>query len=130
MKKLLFLFLVTIFAFSLSACQPKETPGGNVIPSISGVVAEVDIDLGQSFDALDGVTASDEEDGDLTDSIVVTSIPALTFTDGVATPVDTGDYYITYTITDSDGAEVEEYTTLIVNEVVGGMTVFSDSTFE
>lgn len=130
MKKLLLFLLIISSALIITGCnKDDEVIVENTAPTISGVTAEVDIDLGTAFDALDGVSATDAEDGDLTGDIVVTSIPALTFVDGVATPDATGDYYITYTVADSEGEEVEAYATLSVNPVVGDPEVFIDFEF-
>lgn len=130
MKKLFLALLVTFSVLVVSGC--KSTPPveeENTAPVISGVQAQVDIDLGDSWNALDGITADDTEDGDLTSLVEVTSIPALTFTDGVTTPAETGDYYITYTVIDSEGELVESYTTLTVNAVVGEKVEFIDFLF-
>ena len=131
MKKVLSSFLVLLLSLTLVGCKetdPEPDPE-NVAPVISGVQAVITIDEGTSWDALDGVSASDEEDGDLTSEIVVTSIPELTFVDGVATPAETGDYYITYAVTDSDDETTEAYATLEVNEVVSDPVVYLDFTF-
>lgn len=128
MRKILSVFLMALAVLFVVACQ-EEPVVENVAPTISGVQAEVDIDLGQPWDALEGVTASDTEDGDLTSSIIVTSIPALTITAGVVTPTETGDYYFTYTVEDSDGEVVEEYATLTVLPVVSEKVVYYDYDF-
>lgn len=128
MKKILTLYVLILAVLLLAACQ-DEPAEENVAPTISGVQAEVEIDLGQSWDALDGVAASDPEDGNLTSSIVVTSIPVLTLTEGIVTPSETGDYYFTYTVVDSEGEEVEAYTTLSVLPVVSEKVVFIDYDF-
>jgi hypothetical protein len=130
MKKWFAALLAATLVLTLSACKddtPEDTE--NEAPVLTGIVAEVDIDLGQSWNALDGISATDAEDGDLTADIVISSIPALTFVDGVATPEDTGDYYITYAVTDSDGETTEGYTTLGVNAVMGEPVVFLDFEF-
>lgn len=130
MKKVFLWTLATLALFALAACTEETTTTlPNSAPEISGVLAEVEIFEGESWDALDCVTASDTEDGDLTGDIVITSIPALTVTDGVVTPEDTGDYYFTYSVTDAAGEEVEEYTTLTVKPVVSDKEVFLDYTF-
>ncbi|MBU0996935.1 MAG: carbohydrate binding domain-containing protein [Firmicutes bacterium] len=132
MKKLFLFALATLTLFTLAACKTVEsttTTLPNEAPTISGVVAEVEIFEGESWNVLDGVTASDPEDGVLTEDIVVTSIPALTITAGVVTPENTGDYYFTYAVTDSQGEEVEEYTTLTVKPVVSEKEEFINYEF-
>lgn len=127
MKKVFSLVLGLIFVFVLVGCNQEVSE--NVEPTFSGVQAEHIIDLGQTFDALDGVSANDEEDGDITSSIIVTTLPDLTVTGGEMTPDNVGDYYITYSVTDSSGATVEAYSTLKVMPVVGEKVEFYDVEF-
>ncbi|MCF7930809.1 MAG: DUF5011 domain-containing protein [Acholeplasmataceae bacterium] len=128
MKKIFSVYVLFLAVFVLVACE-KEPVVENQAPTISGVQEEVEIDLGQTWNALDGVTASDPEDGSLTSSIVVTSIPVLTVTDGSVTPTETGDYYFTYTVEDSDGESVEAYATLSVIPVVSEKVIFMEYDF-
>lgn len=68
------------------------------------------ITQGEQFDKLENVTAKDEEDGSLTDKIVVEG----------SVDIDTpGTYYLTYSVTDSKGAkqELKVTITVIKNEV-------------
>ena len=128
MRKILSIYLIVLAVLILSACN--EVPAKeNAAPVISGVQAEVQIDLGQSWNTLNGITASDLEDGNLTSSIIVTSIPVLTITAGIVTPTETGDYYFTYSVEDSDGELVEEYATLSVRPVVSEKVVYYDYNF-
>lgn len=80
-----------------------------VKPVISGA-ADVRIKVGDSFDPMDGVTASDAVDGDLTGDIEVSG------------SVDTqtpGDYEITYSVTNSN----EQTTTVVITVTVEDDTV-------
>lgn len=86
--------------------------GENTKPEIKGVKESITVESNTQFDALEGVTAIDKEDGDLTKKIVVTSIPELSFTDGKATPPRAGTYELTYTVTDSGKLTTEAYSTL------------------
>lgn len=105
---------------ALAGCAPEQTEEGeNTAPFISGVADTATTVAGEQFDALDGVTATDEEDGDLTDSITIESVPALTFTDGVATPTAPGSYELIYSVIDADGAEGNAYCTLTVTRAAG-----------
>ena len=61
---------------------------------------------GQEFDELDGVTATDAEDGNLTDSIQVTSNNVDTNTPGT--------YQITYQVTDKENVSTEKTITITV----------------
>ena len=67
----------------------------NQAPVISGVGNQI-ITVGDSFDFLAGVTATDKEDGDLTDKIEVT---------GSVNTNEEGSYPLTYSVTDSSGIE-------------------------
>lgn len=62
-----------------------------VAPVIKGA-ANVTLHVGDTFDVREGVTAQDNEDGDLTSKIVVT---------GKVNTSQAGRYVITYTVTDS-----------------------------
>ncbi|WP_439443090.1 immunoglobulin-like domain-containing protein [Listeria aquatica] len=67
-----------------------------------------EITVGDSFDPMAGVTATDKEDGDLTSSVTVKS-----------NNVDTskpGTYDVVYTVTDSDGNTTEKTITVTVKE--------------
>ena len=69
------------------------TVRGNSKPYFEGI-KNTTITKGQSFDPLYGIKALDNEDGDLTDKIVV---------NGFVNTDDVGDYTLSYSITDSDG---------------------------
>ena len=115
MKKTFALLLASALSLgALAGCTPAGSDEDNVAPVISGVANTATTVAGEAFDALQGVTASDAEDGDLTESITVESIPDLTFTDGVATPSMPGSYELIYSVVDSDGAEGNAYCTLTV----------------
>ena len=65
------------------------------------------VQLGESFDPLTGVTASDKEDGEITEIEVVKNT------------VDTktsGEYEVTYKVKDSNGGEATKTIKVIVNE--------------
>ncbi len=65
----------------------------NAAPVFSGVENK-SINLGESFDILAGVAATDKEDGDLTSKITV---------DGSVDTTKGGTYTLTYSVTDSEG---------------------------
>ncbi|MDO5601916.1 MAG: glycosyl hydrolase family 18 protein [Oscillospiraceae bacterium] len=68
----------------------------NQAPVLHGVAAKKTIQLGDAFDPMEGVTATDKEDGDLTSKIVVTG------------SVDTsaaGVYLLVYSVKDKEGLE-------------------------
>lgn len=70
------------------------------------------VKLNSNYDAMSEVTANDQEDGDITDRVVVNS--------GEFTTSKTGEYTITYNVTDNDGNVVSAE-----NKVV----VYSDTKF-
>jgi ABC-type glycerol-3-phosphate transport system substrate-binding protein len=92
MKKVLFSILILLGVLTLSACATKR----NQAPVITVENPTQVIQQGDDFDPLDGVTAEDEEDGDLTDQITVSGY-------------ETGDndiigtYAITLSVEDSGG---------------------------
>jgi multiple sugar transport system substrate-binding protein len=65
MKKIFsLLFLVTSVLFITACVEVRNTP-----PALTGVVAEITIDFGDTFDPRAGITAYDEQDKDLTSAI-------------------------------------------------------------
>ena len=84
----------------------STTPETNTAPTINGV-ANKEIYVGDTFNPLTGVTASDKEDGDLTSKITV------------AGSVDTskaGSYTLTYTVADSKGLKATATAVIKVSE--------------
>lgn len=126
MKKGIISLFLLVLILILSACTQKE----NEAPDIIGVQDEVAIELGETWDALEGVTAIDKEDGDLTKQIAITVMPDVPVENGKITPTETGEYYITYSVKDKKGKMTEAYTTLKVLPKVSEETVFIDYTFE
>ena len=111
---------------SVSACGGAS--GDNTAPAISGV-ADQAVEAGTEFDAFAGVAASDKEDGDITDKIVVTSLPEISFSNGKATISDPGSYELTYTVTDKGGLEAKAYATLTVTRQTGEAVVYQTFDF-
>ena len=68
--------------------------GSNEAPVISGA-DDITINLGDTFNPLNGVKASDSEDGDLTSKISI---------NGKVDNTKAGEYTLTYTVSDSKGA--------------------------
>ncbi len=75
-------------------------------PVFSGV-GNKEIKLGDKFDAMEGVTATDKEDGDLTDKIIVT---------GEVDTLKAGSYELVYMVEDSAGHKVEAKAVVTVVE--------------
>ncbi|MCR3906134.1 MAG: extracellular solute-binding protein [Tenericutes bacterium] len=105
MKKIVFIILLTLGILSLSACATRR----NQAPIFEGVEVNQTIQIGEAYDPLDGVTANDREDGDLTASIVV---------DGWEEGDQNfpGSYQIRLSVTDSEG----ETTRVTINLTVEG----------
>lgn len=110
MKKLISILLICALAASLAACGAKKE---NTAPVIHGV-QDLFTEAGTEFDAFAGVTASDEEDGDISAKITVEAMPNLDFKNGKATPATAGSYELTYSVTDKAGLATQAYATLTV----------------
>ncbi len=86
-----------------------------------------EIYLGSEFDPLEGVTATDEEDGDLTSEITY---------EGEVNPNVIGEYQITYKVSDKNGQETTKTVTIkvIVNQEpvinVYDKTIYLNSEFD
>ena len=82
-------------------------------PVIEGI-ADTTIEKGSSFNESDGVTATDNEDGDITNKIVIT---------GTVDENTVGRYTVKYEVTDTDRNNVEVIRTVTVKETnTGGST--------
>ena len=87
-------------------------PRPSLINRIPEIMAEdKTITVGDKFEPLEGVTATDKEDGILTHKIVVLQ-------NNVDTQ-DPGRYTVTYSVTDSKGAKATKTITVIVNPKAG-----------
>lgn len=128
MKKIL--SIVVILALSLMIIAGCGENKENTAPTISGVKDSISVVSGDEFDALADVTATDEEDGDLTSSIAVESIPTLNFVNGKATPASAGTYEITYSVTDSGNLTTEAYATLTVTKKTAEAVQYWTANFE
>ncbi|WP_420812227.1 immunoglobulin-like domain-containing protein [Photobacterium salinisoli] len=78
----------------------------NSAPVLSGV-SDVIVLQGEAFDPLAGVSASDEEDGDLTASVTVS---------GQVDVNTIGSYVLTYSVSDADGLNAEAERTVTVTD--------------
>jgi ABC-type oligopeptide transport system substrate-binding subunit len=82
-------------------------PVVNEAPSIAGA-ADAFLTVGDSFDPLAGITATDPEDGDITADIVLS---------GSVDTMVIGSYTLTYTVEDSEGEEVSVTRTVDVSDI-------------
>ncbi|MBU1141876.1 MAG: DUF5011 domain-containing protein, partial [Firmicutes bacterium] len=107
MKKLFYLFIIFFIAISLVACKndPIEEEPVDATPPLLFGIADVVIDVGSAFDPLDGVTAIDDIDGNISADIVVSG----TYNVNVA-----GIYTINYSVEDAAGNEATGSMQLIV----------------
>ena len=110
-KSIIALILALILALSCFGTFALADNG----PAITGE-ADQTVEAGTEFDALAGLTASDPEDGDLTEMITVEAMPDLSFRNGKTTPETAGEYELIYSVTDKDGNVAEAYATLIVTK--------------
>ncbi|MCD7751963.1 MAG: DUF5011 domain-containing protein [Lachnospiraceae bacterium] len=128
LKKLLASSLACALVLAASGCGSSTTSGENTAPVISGV-EDTAVEAGTEFDAFAAVSASDEEDGDLTSMITVTSTPSLDFVNGKVTVKKAGSYELTYSVTDDDGETVNAYATLTVTKQTADAVVYMDFDF-
>ena len=85
-------------------------PEINEAPILNGVIDKT-INIGDKFNSLEGITANDKEDGDLTDKIVV---------EGNVDTNKVGKYKLTYSVSDSKGETVNKNRTITVEESITG----------
>ncbi|MCD4681559.1 MAG: DUF5011 domain-containing protein [Bacteroidales bacterium] len=96
MKRLTFI-IIPIALLLLSACDKDDKDTNPPVITLEGVNPTI---AGYGLDYVDaGATAYDEEDGDITDKIVVNN--------GVNT-ADTGTYYVRYNVEDNAGNTAQE----------------------
>lgn len=128
MKKIILMVLGLVLTVALFACGDDKGPADKDAPVISGVANKVAI-VEDEVNLLEGVTAKDEVDGDLTANIQVTTLPAMTVTNGKVTPASTGDYEIAYTVKDKAGNVGEAFCTLTVNPKLAPKTKYKEYSF-
>ena len=127
MKKILATFLSAAMLITVTACSSSNS-GENTQPEIIGV-GDKTVEAGQEFNALEGITAQDAEDGDITAKIVVEAMPGLEFKNGKVVPDKAGSYELTYSVTDKGGLTVEEYATLTVTRQTGEAVLYREFDF-
>ncbi|EEH99347.1 glycosyl hydrolase family 18 protein [Clostridium tertium] len=94
----------------------SEKTSTNTAPVINGVTNK-EIKIGSAFNPLTGITASDKEDGDLTNKIVVS---------GTVDTTKAGAYNLTYSVTDSKGLVTTAKATItVVNDTTPEIPTYS-----
>ncbi|HGY9568243.1 TPA: immunoglobulin-like domain-containing protein [Vibrio harveyi] len=89
-------------------------------PVFSGI-SDVRVHHGSSFDPYAGVTASDKEDGDLTNGITV---------EGSVDVNTVGTYVLVYSVKDSDNNETKQSRTVVVYSLVPEFEGVTDTTIQ
>ncbi|WP_063344335.1 immunoglobulin-like domain-containing protein [Vibrio jasicida] len=89
-------------------------------PVFSGI-SDIRVHHGSSFDPYAGVTASDKEDGDLTNSITV---------EGSVDVNTVGTYVLVYSVKDSDNNETKQSRTVVVYSLVPEFEGVTDTTIQ
>ncbi|MEG1002062.1 MAG: glycosyl hydrolase family 18 protein [Clostridium sp.] len=84
----------------------EVAPGENTAPVIKGVKNQTLV-IGDKFDPLNGVTAFDKEDGDLTSNIIIS---------GTVDTSKASTYPLVYTVSDSKGLKVSSDCTIMVKD--------------
>lgn len=128
MKKIILLLVAVFSLIGLTACG-ETAPKDEVEPEISGV-KDLTVIAGEEINLLEGVTATDDVDGNITSKIEVTTLPALTVTNGKVTPTLQGDYEVQYKVSDAAGNEGEAFATLTVQPALAEKVVYKAYTFE
>ena len=105
---------------------PVNTP--NTAPVIKGV-QDTTVQAGSEFDAFAGVSAADEQDGDVSSKILIDASPALDFKNGKAVPDTAGTYELVYSVTDAGGLTGEAYATLTVTKKTSEEIVYKTFDF-
>ena len=107
MKKIYTILTLALVVFALAGCAEQRDSA----PEILGYQSSVTIDPGDAYDPLDGVTASDREDGDLTSAIEVNGFEA-------GDNNVSGSYTIVLSVEDSAGNRTEVTISLTVTGAI------------
>lgn len=114
-----------------SAAGTSAETGDSVEPIFSGVKAQMSCQAGESLNLLEGVTAVDDVDGNITNKIQVSIMPERAIVNGVVqfSKDDEGFYDVTYTVKDAAGNEANAYSEITVTEALGEKTLVKEYSF-
>lgn len=133
MKRVLTLLLGIAAVFTLSACGGEDTPEVKAtVPTFTGISALKTVTVGDVFDPLAGVTATDTIDGDLTADITVAGTECLLLdADGKLT-VGAIECTLTYTVPNSAGLSAMKVSKVTIEkgEPVAGANQIVNGDFE
>lgn len=107
-----------------AGCGQKE----NTKPEIKGV-KDSSVMVGNEINLLEGVSATDKEDGDITSKIAIEVNPSLDIKNGKATPTTAGSYELTFSVKDKAGEIVQEYATLTVTKETSEKKLYKEFDF-
>lgn len=132
MKRVLTLLLGIAAVFTLSACGEETPVVKATVPTFAGISALKTVTVGDVFDPLAGVTATDTIDGDLTADITVTGTECLLLdADGKLT-VGAIECTLTYTVPNSAGLSAMKVSKVTIEkgEPVAGENQIVNGDFE
>ena len=128
MKKIILLIITLSLVLYLAACTTElpnestiidqETPTPAVIGELPQFIGLNDMtsNIGQFFNPVEGISAVDTEDGDITHQIYILGLEKLPITEGILT--DIGEFTLTYIIIDSDFNWVTKIINLTILEEI------------
>ncbi len=118
MKKLLTFLFVGLLGFMLIACQPTPPAEEDTVKPVIAGANDITINVGDTFDPLAGVTATDDVDG----PIVLTAANVT----GTVNVNAAGTYELTYTVEDEAGNEATKKRIVTVVAPVMGNLINGD----
>ncbi len=125
MKKLLSLMVILVLGLALVGCKKDNnetttsdnttTQADDILPILSVAPTDVTIMYGEDYDLMTGVEATDNIDGDITDSVEIDN--------GGFDNETPGQYVITYTVEDSSGNSQTASRNITVQERMAAVVI-------